>query len=80
MGTNLNWVWCDGNKIPSGALIGGQEKDGTVLYIGRTRHHSGAMSVGKFSMLTMHFYYPYAGQEHSSKTCEILVAADLNPN
>ena len=79
-GANLQWVWCDGEQIPTGALIGGLEKDGTILYIGRARHSNGSMAIGKFSMMTKQFYYPFGSEEHTLKKFEILVATNVTPN
>ncbi|KAI8922354.1 hypothetical protein DFJ77DRAFT_446289 [Powellomyces hirtus] len=37
----LTWVLTDANNIPQGAIRGGQESDGTPLYIARAFHEQG---------------------------------------
>jgi len=69
----LTWVLTEGNSIPQGAIVGGQESDGTPLYIARAYYQQG-VHIGKVSAkLKDGCRIPYGGKELSVQKYEILL-------
>ena len=68
----LSWVWCNSGHVPINAIVGGQEKDGTPLYIGRT-NHDGSIAAGKIHQPTGKLYFGFDDVEHNSEQYEVLV-------
>ncbi|KAG9086773.1 hypothetical protein FRC06_002880 [Ceratobasidium sp. 370] len=68
------WVLTHGNQIPKGAFVGGQESDGTPLYIARTFFENG-IHPGKVSPnFKKGAIIGYDGEEVELENYEILVA------
>lgn len=66
---NLRWVRGDG-RIPSSAVVGGEERDGTELYICRTTHNGTTTLPGK--VVGNQCNYNWGNTEYSSRTFEVL--------
>ena len=73
----LAWVPASSGQIPTGALLGGEQADGTPLYIGRAYHHS-SLIVGKVHPRHHVLYVPFAGSEIAIKSYEVLVIKNAN--
>ncbi|KAI8827136.1 uncharacterized protein EV422DRAFT_512791 [Fimicolochytrium jonesii] len=72
----VNWVLTDGANIPQGALQGGQEADGTPLYIARAFHEN-SVQIGKASRtLKDGAHISYGGKEIAIPKYEILVGIE----
>ncbi|CAE6412600.1 unnamed protein product [Rhizoctonia solani] len=70
----VTWVLTQGNRIPQGAFVAGQESDGTPLYFGRT-FFEGGIHPGKVSPnFQKGFIFGYDGDEHEVDQYEILIA------
>ncbi len=61
-----------GDPLPAGAVAGGNEADGSLLYIIRAPHDK-AVVPGKYSAGTGKGYIPFGGREIELKSWEILV-------
>eukprot|EP01120_Amphizonella_sp_Union-15-10_P003529 TRINITY_DN1394_c0_g1_i1.p1 TRINITY_DN1394_c0_g1~~TRINITY_DN1394_c0_g1_i1.p1 ORF type:complete len:175 (+),score=38.33 TRINITY_DN1394_c0_g1_i1:61-525(+) len=59
-------------NIPSNALIGGHEQDGTPLYVIRSKHEN-SVQPGKFNPKHTDAYIGFAGKEIGKSEFEILV-------
>jgi hypothetical protein len=71
----VQWVRTSGHNIPANAVVGGQEQDGALLYIGRVLYE-GMLIPGKISAsVGKGIYFPYAGKEIELPDYEILVSA-----
>ncbi|KAJ3287811.1 hypothetical protein HK104_008453 [Borealophlyctis nickersoniae] len=68
----LTWILTDGNHIPAGAIKGGQEADGTPLYITRA-FHKGGVHIGKISPKMNKAHFSYGGKEIEDDKYEILL-------
>ncbi|KAJ3045774.1 hypothetical protein HDV00_007900 [Rhizophlyctis rosea] len=67
-----SWILTEGNNIPQGALIGGNEADGRPLYIARAFHKNG-VHVGKAAHhLEDGAHIAYGGKEISKSAYEVL--------
>jgi hypothetical protein len=66
------WVPSAGSSLPDGAVAGGRDSDGTVLYVGRA-HHEGALIPGKLNISHGVVYVPWGGAEHAHADYEVLV-------
>lgn len=75
--TELVWVQASHGSIPTGALAGGKQSDGTNLYIGRG-HYNGSMVVGKVHPQHHVLYVSFGGDEHPIHSYEVLVAKNLH--
>ncbi|KAI8825758.1 uncharacterized protein EV422DRAFT_600244 [Fimicolochytrium jonesii] len=70
------WVLTNGNSIPAGALKGGQEANGTPLYIARAFHEN-SVQIGKASAdLRDGAHIPYGGKEIAVFNYEILLGLE----
>ena len=69
---NLTWYSSFAGQIPAGALLGGEQMDGTPLFIGRAYHH-GSLVIGKVHPRHNTLYVPFGGEEVSIHSYEILV-------
>lgn len=70
--SKLVWVDASNGEIPLGALVAGKQSDGTKLYFGRT-YHEGSHVVGKVHPEHGCLYFPFGGNENSTKSYEVLV-------
>ncbi|KAJ3298615.1 hypothetical protein HK104_010536 [Borealophlyctis nickersoniae] len=68
----VTWILTDGNHIPAGAIRGGQEADGTPLYIIRA-FHKGGVHVGKISPKMKKAHFSWGGKEIEDDKYEILL-------
>ena len=69
---NLIWVHASNGYVPPNAIVGGMERDGTPLFIGRT-HHNGSVATGKIHQGMRLMYYGFNNAEHSTPHYEVLV-------
>ncbi|XP_065088110.1 uncharacterized protein LOC135709652 [Ochlerotatus camptorhynchus] len=67
----LIWDTVTGGNVPPDALNGGNTADGEPLYIGRVCHE-GAQTIGKVQQSHECVYIPYAGEEVSLQTYDVL--------
>jgi hypothetical protein len=71
----VKWVKSSGHNIPANAVVGGQEQDGKLLYIGRALYN-GMLVPGKIvANVGQGIYIPYFGKEIELPAYEILVSA-----
>uniref|UniRef100_A0A1W7RA66 Methyltransferase-like protein n=1 Tax=Hadrurus spadix TaxID=141984 RepID=A0A1W7RA66_9SCOR len=75
-GSQLEWKYCGGGDVPSGAVQGGTTADGEPLYIGR-HEHEGTMTVGKVQPSHQVLYIAYGGREHRYSEYEVLVCRSI---
>ncbi|TPX68066.1 hypothetical protein SpCBS45565_g03352 [Spizellomyces sp. 'palustris'] len=69
----VTWILTDGNNIPQGAIRGGQESDGTPLYIARAYYDKG-VHIGKISKdMKDGARIAYGGKEVTVPKYEILL-------
>ncbi|CAG9135334.1 unnamed protein product [Plutella xylostella] len=68
----LSWQPCDNGAVPQGAISAGTTADGETLYVGRVLH-DGCITPGKVHQSHGCVYYPFNGEEMSSKEYEVLV-------
>lgn len=66
------WVPVTGSEIPEGAIVGGQDTDGSPIYIGRASHE-GALIPGKAIKDHGVCYVAWGGGEHGKDSYEVLV-------
>jgi len=69
---SLSWVDSAAGGVPPNAVVGGKEKNGETLYIGRVVH-AGTVTVGKVHPSHGVCYFAYGGKELNSKQYEVLV-------
>lgn len=69
---NLRWVRGDG-RVPSSAVVGGEESNGTELYICRTVHAGTTTVPGK--VVGNQCNYNWGNTEYNSRTFEVLVGS-----
>ncbi|KAJ3035933.1 hypothetical protein HDV00_003280 [Rhizophlyctis rosea] len=67
----VSWILTEGNQIPQGAIRGGNEADGSPLYIARTFHDNG-IHVGKASHKLKGAHIAYGGKEVEKPKYEVL--------
>ena len=60
----LRWVKTSGSRKPDGAIQGGNEADGTPLYVGRVMMQDGHMIPGKINFRNGKCYVCFADKEH----------------
>ncbi|KAJ3035613.1 hypothetical protein HK097_004160, partial [Rhizophlyctis rosea] len=83
----VSWVLTEGNNIPQGALIGGQEKDGRQLYIERPHQlpllsttarafQDRGIHIGKTASHLDGARIPYGGKEVTKEKYEVLCGFD----
>lgn len=72
-GTGFTWVGSSNGHVPDGAVLGGSQRTGEPLYVGRA-HFEGSLTVGKIHPGHGCIYIPFGGQEHSITQYEVLVA------
>lgn len=70
---SLRWVRSDG-RIPSSAIVGGEESNGTELYICRTTHGGTTTVPGK--VVGNQCNYNWGTTEYTSRTFEVLTGSD----
>ena len=75
--SELVWVPSGNGHAPTGALVGGQQSDGTPLYIGRA-HHNGSMVVGKVHPNHHVLYIPFGGEEVAIHSYEVLTVRRIH--
>ncbi|RKO90395.1 hypothetical protein BDK51DRAFT_15304, partial [Blyttiomyces helicus] len=68
----VTWLLTEKGTIPQGAIRGGQEANGTPLYIARVAHEGGIV-IGKTSEHLKAAHYSYADKEHEKDRYEILL-------
>lgn len=69
---SLQWIpFFAHHDLPSNAVQGGRDSDGSTLYVIRANHEK-AMVPGKFSKTHLAAYIPYGNKEHSKKEFYIL--------
>ena len=66
------WMKVSGEKVPNGAIVGGNENNGTVLYIVRA-FIGGGWHIGKLRRNGREAFIPYGGKEEIVSDFEILV-------
>jgi Protein of unknown function (DUF3421) len=71
VGNNLRWVPLTG-AAPQYAVIGGNERNGTPLYVCRAGMRSG-VTPGKYNAVNSICYVPYGGRENEIRSGEILI-------
>ncbi|PSN42633.1 hypothetical protein C0J52_08684 [Blattella germanica] len=69
----LSWQTASGGQVPFGALPVGQTANGEPLYVGRVLH-DGSLQMGKVHPSHGVCYVPYAGQELTFQTYDVLVS------
>ncbi|CAD7078238.1 unnamed protein product [Hermetia illucens] len=68
----MSWVQSAVNSpLPSGAVVGGQDSDGTVIYVGRA-YHSGDLLPAKIIPQKQAAYVSYNGYEVFVQNYEVL--------
>jgi len=72
-GQAITWILNDGHTVPDGAIVGGQEADGTPTYVARA-YFEGGIQPGKVSAKTKKGgVIGYGGKEIDTPKYEILV-------
>ena len=66
-----SWTEASGGHVPDGAIIGGREADGQVLFICRAKH-KGGVHPGKIRAEFKGCNIPYGGREHTIRQYEVL--------
>lgn len=74
----LDWVAPVGNKLPTGAVVGGKTAKGELTYIGRAKHH-GEFIPGKYIQSNGVVYLPWGGKEHYYSDCEVMCVNSVTP-
>lgn len=64
------WVPCNPSNIPCHAVRGGEDSDGTAIYVGRA-YHEGDWIPAKVIPEKNISYVAYGGQEHMKHQCEV---------
>ncbi len=72
----LVWIHASNGDIPSGALSGGRQSTGEVLYIGRAQY-MGSLAIGKVHRSHRVLYIPFGGNEVPISQYEVLCAKDI---
>ncbi|CAG2111289.1 unnamed protein product, partial [Medioppia subpectinata] len=70
-GKDMVWVPAANGEVPYGAIEGGEQSDGQVLYIGRA-YHSGSMVLGKVHPGHNTLYVSFDGHEVPIRHYEVL--------
>ena len=63
----FQWVTTSDAVVPEGAFLAGSEGSNQV-YVGRIRHSSGSLLLGKHIVPHGGFYFPYQGREERADT------------
>lgn len=72
-GGNLSWITVNGGSmIPHNAVVGGQTRNGELLYIGRV-NHQGSLTPGKVHKTHGCLYIPFGGSEIPYTSYELLI-------
>ncbi|CAF1613005.1 unnamed protein product [Rotaria magnacalcarata] len=66
------WILASNGQVPTNAVIGGYDADGTTLYVGRFVTKQGQLAPGKVCTSHGCAYSSCAGVEQSSKTYQVL--------
>lgn len=69
----VKWVEAENGVHPQNAYCAGHSEGGEPLYIGRVKHESGALLVGKIQESHKVCYVPYSGRELNYKKYEVMV-------
>lgn len=72
VGCGFQWVACSNGHIPEGAVVGGNDPSGEVLYVGRA-NHLGSLQPGKIHSTHKCLYIAYGTEEIPFKQYEVLV-------
>lgn len=76
-GNGFQWIASRNGNVPSvdgrSAVVGGEQSDGQVLYVGRARIES-SLATGKIHPAHGCIYIPFDGREHCRREYEVLVA------
>jgi hypothetical protein len=72
----LRWERSEYGQVPSDAIAGGVDLDGSTLFIGRAEHEGGSHT-GKVSTTNKALYIGYGGEEIALNHYEVLCG---NPN
>ncbi len=72
----LVWIHASNGDIPSGALEGGRQSNGEVLYIGRAQY-KGSLAIGKVYRSHRVLYVPFGGNEVPISQYEVLCAKNI---
>ena len=75
-GSNLVWAPASGGEIPLGAIQGGAQSDGQILFIGRA-YYNGSMVIGKVHPGHRTLYVSFDGNEVPINDYEVLVCRDV---
>ncbi|CAB3222312.1 unnamed protein product [Arctia plantaginis] len=68
----FSWQYSMNGQVPPGAVEAGYTAEGEILYLGRVRH-DGCTTPGKIQPSHGTCYYPFGGEERSSREYEVLV-------
>ncbi len=69
----LVWIHASNGDIPSGAVEGGRQSNGEVLYIGRAQYMS-SLAIGKVHRSHRVLYISFGGNEVPISHYEVLCA------
>jgi hypothetical protein len=69
--TELKWVFTSHASIPFGAIAGGKQANGEVVYIGRAKH-SNSLVIGKVIPSQQVLSIPFGCAEHKLSRYEVL--------
>ncbi len=69
----LVWIHASNGDIPSGAVEGGRQSNGEVLYIGRAQY-MGSLAIGKVHRSHRVLYISFGGNEVPISQYEVLCA------
>lgn len=68
-----SWAPCHGSYVPPNAVVAGQDKDGSPLYVGRA-FHEGDLLPGKVSTSIGGAFVAWGGGEHMKHDFEVLLS------
>ena len=74
---SLVWINASNGDIPSGAVEGGRQSNGEVLYIGRAQY-MGSLAIGKVHRSHRVLYVSFGGNEVPISQYEVLCAKDIH--